>query len=248
MNSRCRKNWRGAIVLAFVLGPVWLATEPALAEDLTAADADYGAVFERIAPLPSDGISAKSTVYSRIDKPFFLRGGAPGAGAKAGTILSATALEVIEQTDGGLRVRLHGWAEQGAERAVYEQMGQRILSAVMTPDAVAQASFSEPVMDPETGIAWSPVTVEVWIDPDNLISDRHALWDYGEAMFTAACVNCHSTMAPHDYLANQWIGTLKSMKRYLTLDKQEYRTLLKYVQLHARDTADPDGEEPGNDG
>lgn len=214
-------------------------TGGALAEDVASSGgADYQALFDAIQPLTSDQITENSTVYTQVEKPLFLRAGDDSEPQQAGLILSATGLEIMEQTDSGLRVILRGWTEKGAERAVHEMMGQRIMSATLTPAAVAEASFGAPVVDPDTDILWSPVTIEVWIDPDNLVSERKPLWDYGAAMFTAACVNCHSTMTPHDYLANQWIGTLKSMERYLTLDKQEYRALQKYVQLHAQDTID----------
>jgi trimethylamine-N-oxide reductase cytochrome c-type subunit TorC len=36
-------------------------------------------------------------------------------------------------------------------------------------------------------------------------------------------------------LANQWIGTLNAMKRFITLDDEQYRFLLKYLQLHGSD-------------
>lgn len=212
-------------------------TGGALAQDVASSGgADYQALFDAIEPLTNDQITENSTVYTQVEQPLFLRPGDDSELQQAGLILSATALEIMEQTDSGLRVILRGWTEEGAERAVHEMMGQRIMSATLTPAAVAEARFGTPVVDPNTDILWSPVTIEVWIDPGNLVSERKPLWDYGAAMFTAACVNCHSTMTPHDYLANQWIGTLKSMERYLTLNKQEYRALQKYVQLHAQDT------------
>ena len=43
--------------------------------------------------------------------------------------------------------------------------------------------------------------------------------------------------APIDHsLANQWPGTLNAMKRFISIDDEEYRFLQKYLQFNAKDT------------
>jgi trimethylamine-N-oxide reductase cytochrome c-type subunit TorC len=55
-------------------------------------------------------------------------------------------------------------------------------------------------------------------------------------MHSACCSACHSATPANHFLANQWMGTLKTMSRNTNLDKGEYRFLLKYLQFHAKDT------------
>ena len=70
---------------------------------------------------------------------------------------------------------------------------------------------------------------------------RTPLWDYGAEMNNASCGTCHSAASPDHFLANQWIGTLKAMERFITLDKEQYRFLQKYLQMHASDTGGAGG-------
>ena len=49
-------------------------------------------------------------------------------------------------------------------------------------------------------------------------------------------------LPPGHTLANQWSGTLNAMKRFISIDDEEYRFLLKYLQFNAKDTG---GKEHG---
>jgi len=70
----------------------------------------------------------------------------------------------------------------------------------------------------------------------NMVEDRNKLWNYGEMMHNATCGTCHRAIRADHFLANQWIGVMKDMKRHIRqLDKEQYRFLQKYLQLHARD-------------
>ena len=65
-------------------------------------------------------------------------------------------------------------------------------------------------------------------------------------MYTASCATCHGKPEPDHYLANQWIGNMKAMARFISLDKREYRFLQKYLQLHSSDTKGHGDEEHGD--
>ena len=51
------------------------------------------------------------------------------------------------------------------------------------------------------------------------------------------CTTAPVTSATAHLDANGWIGTLNGMIGFTSLDKREERTLLKYLQMNASDTA-----------
>ncbi len=184
-------------------------------------------------------LAEEHRLYTNAEKNLYLQPHHVGRTQIAGIIFAATEVTLLEQTRDALHIRLTGWREQGANRAIYEQMGQRILAASLRVGAQERTILGDPVVDPETDLIWHPISLDVWVSPDRLTPDPNLLWDQGVTMFQTACANCHSSMRPNDYLSNQWIGLMKSMERYITLDKPDYRFLQKYLQLHASDMDPP---------
>lgn len=54
---------------------------------------------------------------------------------------------------------------------------------------------------------------------------------------TTAPVTSATAHRKSHFDANGWIGTLNGMIGFTSLDKREERTLLKYLQMNASDTA-----------
>ena len=73
------------------------------------------------------------------------------------------------------------------------------------------------------------------------MADRGKLWDYGAEMYGATCGSCHALQPPEHFLANQWIGNLSAMQRFISLDDDQFRFLQKYLQFHAQDTGGAHG-------
>lgn len=160
---------------------------------------------------------------------------ASGEGA-IGQVLAATHLKVQDRSDGMLNVTIDGWQQDGVGQVVYSLRGHRIFEATVKKSSVELVQSHSTETDPDTDLVWHEVSLTAWVSPDALISDAEPLWDYTSEMYTASCGTCHSKPDPGHSLANQWIGTLKAMKRFITLDKEEYRVLQKYLQLNAKDT------------
>lgn len=80
------------------------------------------------------------------------------------------------------------------------------------------------------------VQLDGWVSKANLISKADKLWAYTKEMYSSSCSTCHGLRDPEHFLANQWIGSLKAMKRFISLDKEQYRLLQKYLQFNAKDT------------
>ena len=65
------------------------------------------------------------------------------------------------------------------------------------------------------------------------------MWAYSQDVFQKACSACHVLPQKGHFTANQWIGTLKSMRRFTTMDDDQYRLILAYLQNHSKDLKDP---------
>ena len=114
-------------------------------------------------------------------------------------------------------------------------MGHRIFEAALAPAAIDRITRHETHVDEDTELTWHRVSVDLWVGTGGMIEDPEKLWAYGEEMHVASCSVCHSLHEADEHLANQWIGILKAMERFITLDKEQTRMLQKYLQLHASD-------------
>ena len=198
----------------------------------------YKAMLDALVVEAGEKNTSSDVVHTVVMTPMFFAPEKTDAKGKGPVrLLAATALKVLERDDDRLQVRLDGWQQEGAEKVFYALMGHRIFSATLGKAAIAEVDRHETLVDPDTEITWHRASLIGWIPADSVVDDQAQLWAYGKEMYNASCSTCHSLPAPNHFLANQWIGTLKSMKRFITLDKEEYRFLQKYLQFHAKDTA-----------
>ncbi len=153
-----------------------------------------------------------------------------------GRVLPATSLTVLERSGDAIKVRIDGWQQENVRPAIYALRGKRIFQAGLQGDMVDRVKVSDPEVDPDTGIQWSRASLEGWVKKEDLISDLAPIWEYGSEMYTANCNTCHKAPAPDHNLANQWGGIVDAMKRFITIDQEQNRFLVKYLQLHASDT------------
>ena len=196
----------------------------------------YKLMFEELQAQAAEDGAKSDVLYTIAEIPFYLNEDEIGQGKGDGLVLSATKLIVLDSKGDARKVRIEGWRQKGADRIMYELMRHRIFTATLRPAALEQVKVGEEQVDPDTDLTWMPVSIEGWVKADKLGSDLDALWEYSAEMYTASCATCHGKPEPDHYLANQWIGTMKAMKRFISLDKREYRLVQKYLQLHASDT------------
>ena len=227
-------------------GETCITCHKGVAHKLPDLSSGYKLMFEELEALATEEGAEADRLYAITEIPFHLDPAEIGEGRGAGLLISATELEVLDREGDALKVRIAGWRQEGADRVIYELMGQRIFTATLTPPAVEQVAVGEPTVDPNTDLTWLPVSIEGWVGADSLVEDRETLWDYAAEMYTASCATCHGKPEPDHYLANQWIGNMKAMARFISLDKREYRFLLKYLQLHSSDTKGHGDEEHGD--
>lgn len=153
-----------------------------------------------------------------------------------GKLLAASRATVMDQKGDSVLVKIDGWQQQGAERVIYALKGQRILTAALGESLIEKVRSEAPVEDPDTGLVWSKVSLEAWVAKVNLSVDQAALWTYGAELYSSTCGSCHNLPPTDHALANQVVGSLNAMKRFISIDDEEYRFLQTYLQLNAKDT------------
>lgn len=156
-------------------------------------------------------------------------------------MLAASAMEVLERDGDAIHVQLSGWQQDQVDRLIYALRGQRIFEASLRPSTVENLEIHATETDLDTDLVWNKVSLEAWVRPKSLVNDLDPIWGYTKEMYNASCGTCHSASDPGHLLANQWIGTLKAMERFVSLDKEQMRILQKYLQLHAKDTGGSNG-------
>ena len=175
-----------------------------------------------------------TTLYTLTEKQLFA---APDErGSNEGLLLPASAVTVLATKNDMLQIKFVGWHEKSAQSGIINQeLGKFINVAKLKESAKATEKLILEKVDPLTGMLWQKVEVTAWITQTYLQPNIDSIWQYAEGMYNETCSACHAVTAP-DYLpANQWISTLKSMKPYNSLTPTEEQTLLKYLQMHAKD-------------
>lgn len=195
--------------------------------------------------VPADALDKASTLYAVATKSFFLdQKGASPTGDGDGKLLPAAKLTVVAHDGDWLQVRIDGWQQDGSPAAFYALEGQRILVAALGPAAVAKVKRDKGVEDASTQLTWFQGSLTVWISKTDLNPSSAKIWAYGDQLYSTSCGACHALHPTNEYLANQWVGNLKAMKRFAALSDGQYRLLQTYLQFHSKDV---DASKAGGD-
>jgi len=193
--------------------------------------------LKALTTVSGEQIVKTNTLYVVTTKPFFIeRAAAGGKGTEDGKLLGSAKLTVAAREGDMVQVRIDGWQQEGSDSAFYALQGQRILQAVLSPAAVAKVVRHKTVHDSETNLDWHQASLTAWVKQDGLNTDLAQLWNYSRELHSASCATCHALQPANSFLANQWIGSLGAMKRFTSLDDDQYRLLLAYLQYHAKDS------------
>ncbi len=158
-----------------------------------------------------------------------------------GQLLPASQVTVLERQGDLIKVQITGWMEKnGKGRVLTEYMGKRVFTATVRGGVKATEKVLKTETDATTGMEWNQVTVQAWLTQTDMLSSIKPIWSYAKDMYGASCNSCHAAPDPSHYTANGWISGLKAMSAYYRLNQTEERTLLKYLQNHAKDTGAAD--------
>lgn len=218
-------------------GETCISCHKGIAHKLPDMSQGYKKKFEDLQAVSLKQAAKSDHLTTLQTKKFYLTKENAKAGKKAaGSFLSATDVTVLERSGGLVKLQLEGWQQDQVDRVIYALRGHRIFSATVGKKSIGAINRLATETDPDTELVWHKVSLEVWADQTSMVSDKDALWAYADDMYSASCSTCHSRPEPGHILANQWIGTLKAMKRFISLDKEQYRFLQKYLQFNAKDT------------
>jgi mono/diheme cytochrome c family protein len=185
---------------------------------------------------PADALAKSTTVYTVAIKPMFLdRKGATPSGSGDGRLLPAAKLTVLAHDGDWLQVRIDGWQQKGSDAPIYALEGKRILMAALGQAAIGKVTRKPGVQDASTKLVWAETSLTAWVSKKDLSPDLAKIWSYTGDLYASSCGSCHSLHPSDAYLANQWVGSLGTMKRFTGLGDDQYRLLLAYLQFHAKD-------------
>ena len=121
-------------------------------------------------------------------------------------------MKVLKRDGDWLQIEITGWTESaGRQRVLTQFPGKRIFVASIRGDVQQQVKTLEKTTVADTNTA--------------------------DSLYNGTCNQCHGAPEISHFDANGWIGTLNGMIGFTSLDKREERTLLKYLQMNASDTA-----------
>lgn len=114
---------------------------------------------------------------------------------------------------------------------------KRIFVASIRGDVQQQVKTLEKTTVADTNTEWSKLQATAWMKKGDMVNDIKPIWAYADSLYNGTCNQCHGAPEISHFDANGWIGTLNGMIGFTSLDKREERTLLKYLQMNASDTA-----------
>jgi trimethylamine-N-oxide reductase cytochrome c-type subunit TorC len=206
-----------------------------IAHKLPDMSTGYKAAFSDLTVAAAAEAARPDTLYTLATTPIYLDRPTGADAPAAGRVLALSKLQVLERAGDFVRVRLTGWQQDGVARMLYAARGQRIFVAALTQAAGETVQTDGTEVDADTGLSWHKATLTGWIARAGLYSDLGRIDAYGDEMYSATCGTCHSLTDPAHFTANQWMGTIDSMKDSTPLDEEQLRFLQKYLQLHAKD-------------
>ncbi|MCB9948796.1 MAG: NapC/NirT family cytochrome c [Rhodospirillaceae bacterium] len=160
------------------------------------------------------------------------------AAPPAAQVLPGTDVAVLGADGDMVHVRLTGFEQEGAAQVMYALAGKRIINTSMQADAQAAVDHGATELDPATGINWTATTLEGWIPRARLTGDGDALWSYADQTYRNGCGVCHTPHNTNEFPANQWMGQMQAMRDRTSITPEQYRLVLRYLQLNSRDVAD----------
>lgn len=192
--------------------------------------------FDTRDPLPTSSpqqIKAGADVYAAGTKSLYINSSADEM--DDGKLLSGATAKVLAREGDMLKLEISGWQPEEAPSVIYQEKGQRILVGVLGDKSTELLQRGKSSVDQNTDQVWVPVSFTAWSDANTLNLDQSKLWEFGKVEYQKSCASCHTMPEVDDYTSNQWIGTMSSMKRYITFNDDEYRLILAYLQNHSSD-------------
>ena len=203
-----------------------------IAHQLPHINNDFKATFKQLT-INAGEAPATKTLYTLASKKLYTTDSA--SGDAQGQLYPASKVEVLGTSGDMIKVQITGWQQQGSTTGMLVQdMAKQIQTVSLNADLQKSATILNTVKT-EDGQTWQQEQVSAWITQRNMLASMKPIWAYGKEILDATCSQCHAIPDPKHLTANGWVQGLKTMQQYYMLDKDEERTLLKYLQDNAKD-------------
>ncbi len=144
------------------------------------------------------------------------------------------ALNVLEASNGWLKVEISGWSPQGGGKYLFTKIGQRIRLATITDKGMANRTVISKQEDYYENV-WNQVRLGGWIKQKDTTADVISVWQSAKALFQKRCTRCHALHRPAEFKANQWPSILKIMTVRAGLSPANKALVTQYLQTYAKD-------------
>ncbi|MBY3788806.1 pentaheme c-type cytochrome TorC [Photobacterium carnosum] len=203
-----------------------------IAHQLPHINNDFQATFKQLT-INAGEVPATKTLYTLASKKLYTTDSA--SGDAQGQLYPASKVEVLSTSGDMIKVQITGWQQQGSTTGMLVQdMAKQIQTVSLNADLQKSATILNTVKA-EDGQTWQQEQVSAWITQRNMLASMKPIWAYGKEILDATCSQCHAIPDPKHLTANGWVQGLKAMQQYYMLNKDEERTLLKYLQNNAKD-------------
>jgi len=152
-----------------------------------------------------------------------------------GSVMPTTPMDVLSSDGEMLEVEISGYQQENAQQIVYAGFGKRIISAILSEDAVNNLRTGEYRDDEASGNKWREVTFEAWVNSDHLLASQEPLWEYGTDLNNSFCGGCHAVIEASHFTANQWPSIVTGMADRTSISDSARLILTYYLQNHAKD-------------
>ena len=214
-------------------GETCISCHKGIAHEMPDMSAGYRQVYKNLLAAGEDVSSSATQLFSVKTKNLFLKADDKKASAR---LLGAASLNVLDSDGDRIQVKISGWQQEGVDKIIYALPGKRIFVAALGKSAIPLLKKGKTQYIEAADQTWQEASVVLWTDKKGLVDDLNMIWDYTSQVYTATCAVCHRAHDPHEFLANQWMGQLKAMKRFASMNKEQYRLVQTYLQMHASDT------------
>lgn len=200
------------------------------------AYSDPAEILTQITKATTEAKQADTTYYNISTTPLFLDK-ANLSEKGEGRVITMAPVKVLAVDDdiNLMEVEITGWQPDNVGHVIYAAKGKRIIKALIGKPNADKIEKLGSEIDEDTEQNWNQVSLKAWVKPDNFIADAALLNNYGDELNHANCSSCHAIRTADHYLANRWPGILKSMKRFVSMDDEQYDSLQMYLQYNAKD-------------
>lgn len=156
------------------------------------------------------------------------------SGEVLGGITPGTKLTKLEEKNDKSLVVVSGWSAYGEESVIFQNIGQRVVYALLKPASFKKIEKGQSKAD-EYDAEWIPSKIQGWVKSSDLTTSQKDVWKEGEKLFTERCGSCHQAHPSDEFTVNQWPNIIKAMKDRAGLLPEQQWQLTKYMQAHAKD-------------